>query len=169
MNRISGNIATLAILFAGATTAQAQFGSGIVFDPTQAGHAVTQIEQGRQLFTNTVKIADYAIAAYNLAHQMSIAPKTLYQPYLSPSTYWTALNQAANTYGNSQAGDQCGQYRSLRPVRLPTFERTPHRDSPRLQHSQHTGPATNCGASGHDRPGRCGRRKQSPDAGHYAR
>ena len=54
--------------------AQAQFGSGIVFDPTQAGHAVTQIEheeqsianearqieQGQQIFTNTVKIATTA-------------------------------------------------------------------------------------------------------------
>ncbi len=52
-------------------SALAQFGSGVVFDPTQAGHAVTQIkneeasianevhqiEQGQQIFTNTVKIA----------------------------------------------------------------------------------------------------------------
>ena len=55
--------------------ANAQFGSGIVFDPTQAGHAVTQIEneqrsitnevrqieQGQQIFTNTVKIATTAL------------------------------------------------------------------------------------------------------------
>jgi hypothetical protein len=103
MKRVPGSIATLALILTGANAAQAQFGSGIVFDPTQAGHAITQIQQGQQLFTSTVKIADNAIAAYNLAHQMSLAPQQLYQPYLSPSTYWQRLNQTANTYGNSQA------------------------------------------------------------------
>src|ERR1035438_2286591 len=61
----------------------AQFGSGVVYDPTQATHAVVQIkneersianeiqqiEQGQKIFTNTVKLADNAIATYNLAHQ----------------------------------------------------------------------------------------------------
>ena len=95
-------IATITLL-AGASAAHAQFGSGIVYDPTQSAHAIEQIEQGQNIFTNTVKLADNAIATYNLIHQMSLAPQSLYQPYLSPSTYWTALNQAANTYGNSQA------------------------------------------------------------------
>jgi hypothetical protein len=69
--------------------ANAQFGSGIVFDPTQAGHAVTQIEneqrsianevrqieQGQQIFTNTVKIATTALQAYNVAkHPLSRRP-----------------------------------------------------------------------------------------------
>ncbi|MFP5227065.1 MAG: hypothetical protein ACLGXA_05505 [Acidobacteriota bacterium] len=83
--------------------AQAQFGSGIVFDPTQSAHAIQQIQQGQNIFTNSVKLADNAIATYNLAHEMSLAPQTLYQPFLSPSAYWLAVNQAANTYGNSQA------------------------------------------------------------------
>ncbi len=100
MKRI-GLIATIA-LFAGVSAAHAQFGSGIVFDPTQSAHAIQQIEQGQNIFTNSVKLADNAIATYNLIHQLSLAPQTLYRPYLSPSSYWTALNQAANTYGNSQ-------------------------------------------------------------------
>ena len=51
--------------------AHAQFGSGIVLDPTQSAHAIVQIgneeksianeaeqiAQGQQIFTNTVKIA----------------------------------------------------------------------------------------------------------------
>src|ERR1700759_3367193 len=82
--------------------ARAQFGSGIVYDPTQAAHAVQQIEQGQNIFTNSVKLADNAIATYNVVHQMSLAPQSLYQPYLSPSSYWMMLNRAANTYGNSQ-------------------------------------------------------------------
>jgi hypothetical protein len=65
-------------------------------------HAIQQIQQGQNIFTNTVTLADNAIATYNLAHQMATAPETLYRPYLSPSTYWKAMNQAANTYGNSQ-------------------------------------------------------------------
>jgi len=98
-----------------APTASAQFGSGVVYDPTQATHAVVQIkneersianeiqqiEQGQKIFTNTVKLADNAIASYNLAHQMAMMPRSLYQPFLSRSTYWMELNHAANTYGNS--------------------------------------------------------------------
>lgn len=83
--------------------AHAQLGSGVVFDPTQSAHAIEQIQQGQNLFTNSVKLADNAIATYNLAHEMSMAPQSLYQPFLSPSSYWLAVNQAANTYGNSQA------------------------------------------------------------------
>lgn len=96
---------TLVLAFASllaATTAYAQFGAGIVYDPTQSAHAIQQIEQGQNIFTNSVKLADNAIATYNLAHQMAMAPQTLYQPFLSPSTYWMMLNQAANTYGNSR-------------------------------------------------------------------
>ena len=84
------------------SSAHAQFGSGIVYDPTQSAHAIEQISQGQQIFTNSVRLADNAIATYNLAHEMSLAPQILYQPFLSPSTYWMALNQAANTYGNSR-------------------------------------------------------------------
>ena len=102
--------------------AHAQFGSGIVFDPTQAGHAVTQIEneqrsianevrqieQGQQIFTNTVKIATTALQAYNVAkqqydlsHQMILAPRMLYARFLSPTSDLLLLQQISNTYGNS--------------------------------------------------------------------
>jgi hypothetical protein len=102
--------------------AHAQFGSGIVFDPTQAGHAVTQIgneqkslaneahqiEQGQQIFTNTVKIATTVLQAYNVAeqqyqlvHQMILAPSMLYSRFLSPTTDLRMLQQISNTYGNS--------------------------------------------------------------------
>lgn len=86
----------------GVLPAHAQFGSGIVYDPTQSVHAIEQIQQGQNIFTNSVKLADNAIATYNLAHEMSLAPQSLYQPFLTPSTYWMALNEAANTYGNTQ-------------------------------------------------------------------
>src|SRR5208283_315743 len=102
--------------------ANAQFGSGVVFDPTQAGHAVTQIEneqrsianevrqieQSQQIFTNTVKIATTALQAYNVAkqqyeltHQMILAPRMLYARFLSPTSDLLLLQQISNTYGNS--------------------------------------------------------------------
>jgi hypothetical protein len=102
--------------------ALAQFGSGIVYDPTQSVHAVTQIEheeqsisnqfqqieQGQQIFSNTVKIATTALQAYNVAkqqyqlvHQMILAPSMLYQRFLSPTTDLRLLQQISNTYGNS--------------------------------------------------------------------
>ncbi len=102
--------------------AHAQFGSGIVYDPTQSAHAVVQIEheeqsisnqfqqieQGQQIFTNTVKIATTALQAYNVAkqqyqlvHQMILAPSMLYQRFLSPTSDLRMLQQISNTYGNS--------------------------------------------------------------------
>lgn len=83
--------------------ARAQFGSGIVYDPSQSAHAIQQIEQGQNIFTNSVKLADNAIATYNLAHQMAMSPQSLYRPFTSFQSYWMVVNQAANTYGNSQA------------------------------------------------------------------
>ncbi len=101
--------------------ALAQFG-GVVFDPTQSIHAVTQIEQqeqsisnqfqqieqGQQIFTNTVKIATTALQTYNtvmqqyqLTHRMILAPSMLYQRFLSPATDLRMLQQIQNTYGNS--------------------------------------------------------------------
>ena len=102
MKRIPNSIATLAIFLAGATAVQAQFG-GVVFDPTQSVHAVQQIMQASQLYTTTMQTTQNVIAAYNFAKQMASSPASLYQPYLSPSTYWQTLDQTANTYGNSQA------------------------------------------------------------------
>ena len=102
--------------------ANAQFGSGIVFDPTQSAHAITQIEheeqsianeaqqieQGQQIFTNTVKIATTALQAYNvvkqqyeLTDQMILAPRMLYARFLSPTSDLLMLQQISNTYGNS--------------------------------------------------------------------
>jgi hypothetical protein len=82
--------------------AHAQFGSGVVYDPTQSAHALQQIEQGQNIFTNSVKLADNAISTYNLAHQMAMSPQSLYQPFMSYSSVWMMVNQTANTYGNSQ-------------------------------------------------------------------
>src|SRR5271156_1600245 len=102
--------------------AHAQFGSGIVYDPTQSAHAIVQIEheeqsianeaqqieQGQQIFTNTVKIATTALQAYNVAkqqyeltHQMILAPRMLYARFLSPTSDLLLLQQISNTYGNS--------------------------------------------------------------------
>src|ERR1700676_2210802 len=102
--------------------AHAQFGSGVVYDPTQSVHAITQIEheeqsisnqfqqieQGQQIFTNTVKIATTALQAYNVAkqqynlvHQMILAPRMLYSRFLSPTSDLLLLQQISNTYGNS--------------------------------------------------------------------
>jgi hypothetical protein len=102
--------------------AHAQFGSGIVLDPTQSAHAIVQIgneeksianeaeqiAQGQQIFTNTVKIATTALQAYNVAkqqydlvHQMILAPNMLYQRFLSPQSDLMLMQQVSNTYGNS--------------------------------------------------------------------
>jgi hypothetical protein len=115
-------IVTLAAMFSLVPIAHAQFGSGIVYDPTQSGHAVVQIEHeeqsinnqmqqienGQKVFTNTVKIAETAIQTYNqivqqynLYHQMILAPQNLYSRFLSPMSDLRMLEQVSNTYNNS--------------------------------------------------------------------
>jgi hypothetical protein len=113
---------TIGLAVALQPAAHAQFGSGIVYDPTQSVHAITQIEheeqsisnqfqqieQGQQIFSNTVKIATTALQAYNVAkqqynlvHQMILAPRMLYSRFLSPTSDLLLLQQISNTYGNS--------------------------------------------------------------------
>jgi hypothetical protein len=115
-------VLTIGIAAALQPAEHAQFGSGIVYDPTQSAHAITQIEheersisnqvqqieQGQQIFTNTVKIATTALQAYNVAkqqynlvHQMILAPRMLYSRFLSPTSDLLLLQQISNTYGNS--------------------------------------------------------------------
>src|SRR5579859_722002 len=121
MKRITLTLAAM-LSIVPATVAHAQFGSGIVFDPTQSAHAITQIEHeeqsisnqvqqienGQQIFSNTVKIASTALQTYNqvkqqynLDHQMILAPRMLYARFLSPTSDLLLLRQVSNTYGNS--------------------------------------------------------------------
>jgi hypothetical protein len=84
------------------TAAQAQFGTGIVFDPTQSGHAVQQIAQANHLYTTAVQTTRNVIAAYNLAQRMASLPQTLYSSYSNLERQeWIQLTRPANTYGNS--------------------------------------------------------------------
>jgi len=122
MKRLTLTVLAVGFAVALQAFANAQFGSGIVFDPTQSAHAITQIEheeqsianeaqqieQGQQIFTNTVKIATTALQAYNVAkqqyeltHQMILAPRMLYARFLSPTSDLLMLQQISNTYGNS--------------------------------------------------------------------
>jgi hypothetical protein len=101
---MSRKIIVAAIIFAAtAPLARAQlFGSGIVFDPTQSGHAVQQIAQGNQLYTTTVETTRNVISAYNLAERMASLPQTLYSSYSNLGRQqWVVLTRPANTYGNS--------------------------------------------------------------------
>lgn len=94
-------IAALSLATA-APNSQAQFGSGIVLDPTQSAHAVQQILQANHLYTTTVETARNVIGAYNLAQQMASLPRTLYTSYRNfGQQQWTALSRPFNTYGNS--------------------------------------------------------------------
>ncbi len=88
----------------GVLPAQAQFGSGIVFDPTQSAHAVQQIAQANQLYTTTLQTTRNVIANYNLAMRMASLPQALYTSYGNLGRQeWFALMHPANTYGNSAA------------------------------------------------------------------
>jgi len=81
--------------------AQAQlFGSGIVFDPTQSGHALAQIREAEHLYTTANETRDQIIQTYNLARQMAQMPKNFYRRYAADFSHWTTLS-APNNYGNT--------------------------------------------------------------------
>jgi hypothetical protein len=86
----------------GVSPLYAQFGSGIVYDPTQSAHAAQQIIQSNHLYTTTVETARNVIGAYNLAQRMASLPRTLYTTYRNLGYQeWNALIRPVNTYGNS--------------------------------------------------------------------
>src|SRR6266702_1905941 len=101
-------------LLAGTTSAaNAQFGSGVVYDPTQGAHAIQQIEQqiqkaeqqiqkAEQIYTTALQTRNTVVEAYNLAHKLSMAPQQLYQHYTTPWTNWNTV-VAVNSYGNTPA------------------------------------------------------------------
>jgi hypothetical protein len=97
----------LALLLAAsaiATPAHAQFGSGIVLDPTQAAHAAQQLIQGSQLYTTTIQTTQNVMQAYNLAQRMATAPSSYYTAFSNMAQQtWTPVAHPANTYGNSLA------------------------------------------------------------------
>jgi hypothetical protein len=80
--------------------AHAQFGSGIVFDPTQSTHAIEQIREAHDLFTTAAQTRDQIIQSYNLARQMANLPQALYGQLAAPWTNWSNVS-APNTYGNT--------------------------------------------------------------------
>ena len=97
----------ITLLVALVAAAHAQFGSGIVYDPTQGAHAIQQIQQfeqqiqkAEQIYTTALQTRNTVVAAYNLAHQLSTAPPQLYQRYVTPWTSWNTV-AAGNTYGNT--------------------------------------------------------------------
>jgi hypothetical protein len=91
------------LLSAFAPTARAQFGSGIVYDPTQSAHALQQIEQGSQIYTTAVATRNQIVTMYNLAYQLSRLPQNLAARYKADWAQWTSLQAPANTYGNTAA------------------------------------------------------------------
>lgn len=93
----------VSLLTALAPLAHAQFGSGIVYDPTQSVHAIQQIEQASQLYTTAVATRNQIVTMYNLAFQMSQLPQNLGARYRADWSQWTSLQAPADTYGNTSA------------------------------------------------------------------
>ena len=112
----------LILLSALAPMAHAQFGSGIVYDPTQSAHAIQQIEQGEsqlqkwatelnnwqqhllkeaQIYTSLEQTRSQIITMYNLAYQMSTMPQNLGARYRADWTQWQNLAAPPNVYANT--------------------------------------------------------------------
>ncbi|WP_263358663.1 hypothetical protein [Acidicapsa ligni] len=108
-----------ALLFLTALPSQAQFGSGIVFDPTQSAHALQQIEQNiqnsvtwQQQLANTIQLLatadkDYqqAITTYNMLSNnlKNFSSKSIWQTIQSQLTMASFANQYGETTGLQSA------------------------------------------------------------------
>lgn len=98
MNRYAMFLAAAAVFI---PAAQAQFG-GVVYDPTQAGNAARQIQQGLQSNNIATMSQQQLIAQYNQMKQMASSPSSYYTQYSnSGNQQWTPVNSSANTYGNT--------------------------------------------------------------------
>jgi hypothetical protein len=100
-----------------APMAHAQFGSGIVYDPTQSAHALQQIEhetqelndwtqhllKESQIYTTAVQTRSQIVTMYNLAYQMSKMPQNLEARYKTDWAQWSSLAAPSNAYGTSSA------------------------------------------------------------------
>jgi len=112
----------LAVLTALAPAAHAQFGSGIVYDPTQSAHAVQEIQQGEsqlqkwatelnnwqqhllkeaQIYTTAEQTRTQIVTMYNLAYQMATMPQNLEARYKADWSQWSRLAAPPNAYGNT--------------------------------------------------------------------
>ncbi len=104
-----------ALALALAPAAHAQFGSGIVYDPTQSAHAFQQIQQAAQelnnwqqhllkeaqIYTTAEQTRTQVVTMYNLAYQMSTMPQNLAARYRTDWSQWSNLVAPPNTYGNT--------------------------------------------------------------------
>jgi hypothetical protein len=100
-----------------APAAHAQFGSGIVYDPTQSAHAIQQIEheaqelnnwtqhllKEAQIYTTAEQTRTQIVTMYNLAYQMSKMPQNLEARYKADWSQWSSVAAPPNTYGNTSA------------------------------------------------------------------
>jgi hypothetical protein len=100
-----------------APAAHAQFGSGIVYDPTQSAHALQQIEheaqelnnwtqhllKEAQIYTTAEQTRTQVVTMYNLAYQMSTMPQNLQARYKTDWSQWSSLAAPPNAYGTSSA------------------------------------------------------------------
>jgi hypothetical protein len=117
MKSIKSFLPAVAAVLALAPMAHAQFGSGIVFDPTQSAHAIQQIEheaqelnnwtqhllKEEQIYTTAVQTRSQIVTMYNLAYQMSTMPQNLEARYRTDWAQWSSLAAPPNTYGNTSA------------------------------------------------------------------
>jgi hypothetical protein len=115
-------IPVFALMTALAPAAYAQFGSGIVYDPTQSAHAVQEIQQGEQqlqkwatelnnwqqhllkeaqIFTTAEQTRTQIVTMYNLAYQMATMPQNLEARYKADWSQWQSLAAPPNSYGNT--------------------------------------------------------------------
>ena len=167
---MNNKIVLAAIAVAASTLAYAQFGSGIVFDPTQSGHAIQQIAQGNQLYTTTVQMTRNVIAAYNLAQRMASLPRELYTSYSNQGRQeWIVLTRPANTYGNSVAWINAATSGYGASTANQVSSIPMNRTDRRLLLDEYPRTTGDCCPRGNGRFVRCHKRKQFTDRGDNSR
>src|SRR3974390_2835051 len=93
-------LVSLVVLALAAGTASAQFGGGIVYDPTNYHNALLRYYQLQQHLAELQKTYTQIVTAYNLALQMSRNLKNMPARYRAQFSNWRNVT-ATNTYGNT--------------------------------------------------------------------
>jgi hypothetical protein len=93
-------LAVLLVTVLSAGTVSAQFGSGIVFDPTNYHNALLRYFQLQQHLAELQKTYTQIVSTYNLAFQMSRNLQNMPARYRAQFSNWRNVT-ATNTYGNT--------------------------------------------------------------------
>ena len=156
----------LVVLAASTTAARAQFGSGIVYDPTQSAHAVQQILRQTALHNHGSNRTKCHRCLQSCAADGKSSPVPLHIVHQSRPSAVDAAHPARKYLWQFDAMDQCRLDRIRSSWSEPGGQHSTHWADHRLWFAKRSGTASHCRTRRHGRSLRFCKRQQSANNRH---